>query len=346
MRIRLIGFSRRGCELANKVSDLLTEHECKVYSKTSADAVNTIKVEGPTGKWTEEAFNDSDAIIYVGATGIAVRYIAPFIKNKTEDPAVISMDEKGSFVIPLLAGHIGGANELAETIAERIGATPVITTATDIGNKFSVDTFATKRNMHIENMKVAKDVSSAIVDDKRVGLVTDLKIEGAIPKELDLNGNEELGIFISSSNEKGPFKKNLKLTPRCHVLGIGCRKGTPKEKIELLVEQVLEGENTSIKSVRMVASLDLKSNEKGLLEFCEDLKVRPMFFSSNELNSIPDIGFTSSQMVRSVTGVDNVCERSAIAASEKGILIVRKTAMDGVTVAVVKEETILNFSEE
>ncbi len=349
MKISLIGFSRRGCDLAKevaKVAEILNGHECKVYSKTSAEVTGTIKVEGPTSKWTEEAFKDSDAIVYVGATGIAVRYIAPYIRNKTVDPAIICMDERGQFVISLLAGHIGGANGLAKEIAEGIGATPVITTATDVNGKFSVDTYATKKNMHIGSMSIAKDISSILVDDKRVGLSTDLQINGDIPPELDLNGDEDVGIFISYSNKKGPFKSNLKLTPRCHVLGIGCRRGTPMERIEQLVNDVLSENDISMKSIRAIASIDLKSDEEGLLEFSRSIGIEPVFFTSDELNALPDMGFTPSQMVRSVTGVDNVCERSAVAASNKGDIVIKKTAKDGVTVAVVREPMIIDLSEE
>ena len=114
MKIRVIAFSRRGCELGKRVCGVLDGHECRLYSKTSADVVGTEKVEGPISNWTGESFATADAIVYIGAAGIAVRYISPFVKHKTVDPAVISMDERGLFVISLLSGHIGGANDLAE----------------------------------------------------------------------------------------------------------------------------------------------------------------------------------------------------------------------------------------
>ncbi|MDR1690225.1 MAG: cobalt-precorrin 5A hydrolase [Candidatus Methanoplasma sp.] len=346
MRIRIVAFSRRGCELAQNVRETLKDHECKIYSKTSAESTGTERIEGPTSKWTEESFKVSDALVYIGAAGIAVRYIAPFLRNKTVDPAVISMDERGQFVIPLLSGHIGGANDLAKEIAEGTGAMPIITTATDIHNRFSVDSYAVKNNLHIGSMSVAKDVSSLIVDDKRVGLVSEVPISEEMPPELDLNGNEEVGIFISYGRSDGPFKRTLKLTPRCHVLGIGCRRGTPLEDIESLAEEVLEKDNISVKSVRAVASIDIKSDEEGLLRFSEKIGAEPVFFSSVELASLPDMNFTPSEMVKKVTGVDNVCERAAFAASKDGEIIVRKVFRNGVTLAVVREPVRLDLMRE
>jgi len=346
MKIRVISFSVTGCELGKRIGALLDAHECRLFSKTSHDTPGTEKVTVSASEWTNESFSAADAIIFIGAAGIAVRYIAPFVKDKTTDPAVISIDERGQFVIPLLSGHIGGANDLAKEIAVKINAVPVITTATDIHGKFSVDSFAEKHGLHIGSLQLAKDVSSAIVHGSRVGLVSDVPVIGDIPHELDLNGKEDLGIFISYGRSAGPFARTLLLTPKCHVLGIGCRKGIPAGNIEALVNTVLEEEDISIKSVRAVASIDLKRNERGLLEFLKRIGVEPEFFSSDELSSLPDMDFTPSERVLSVTGVDNVCERSAYSASRNGEIIVRKTAKNGVTLAVVREPFTLDFTEE
>jgi cobalt-precorrin 5A hydrolase len=340
MKIRIIAFSKAGCGLAQRIREIMEGYDCRIYSKTAADVTETEKV-GSVSDWTERSFAPSDAIIFLGAAGIAVWYIAPCVKNKSDDPAVICIDDMGSFVIPLLSGHIGGANDLAKKIADGLNAVPVITTATDIRGKFSVDSYAVKNNLHIGSMSAAKEISSLIVDEKRVGLVSDFPITGTIPQELSLNGKEDAGIFITYRRGKGPFSRTLKLSPRCHILGIGCRKGTPAENIEDFVKNVLEKEDISIKSIRTVASIDLKSNEKGLLEFAEKIKAEPVFFTSEILASLPDIGFTPSERVKAVTGVDNVCERAAFAASRNGEVIVRKTSGKGMTVAVVREEVSL-----
>jgi cobalt-precorrin 5A hydrolase len=197
--------------------------------------------------------------------------------------------------------------------------------------------------MHIGNMHVAKEISSRIVNDKKVGLAADIPVSGEIPPELDLYKNRDLGIFITYSRSRGPFKKTLRLTPRCHILGIGCRTDIPVEIIERFANEVLEEENISAESVRAVASIDLKSNEAGILEFAEKIKAETVFFSSKELASLPDMGFTPSEMVKAVTGVDNVCERAAFAASKDGKIVVRKVSKNGVTLAVVREPAYLDL---
>ncbi|MDY0224736.1 MAG: cobalamin biosynthesis protein, partial [Candidatus Methanomethylophilaceae archaeon] len=146
-------------------------------------------------------------------------------------------------------------------------------------------------------------------------------------------------------NEVGPFDSTLILRPRCYTLGIGCKKGTPIEKIELLVDCVLDEANISIKNVKKVASIDIKKEEKGLLDFCEKYVIPCVFFTAKELNILENEDFSSSQFVQSVTNVDCVCERAAVAASNDGKLIVKKTVLDGVTVAVVKETFRVNFTE-
>jgi len=345
MKIRIIAFSKRGCDLANDVRKALTEHDCEIYSKTAADTTETRKVEGPSTDWTRESFEVSDAIVFIGAVGIAVRYIAPFVKSKVTDPAVVCMDDRGQFVISLLSGHIGGANALTKRIADGIGAIPVITTATDIHGKFSVDSYAVKNGLHIGNFSAAADILSRIVNDEKVGLASEIPLPENIPPELDLVGDRDAGIFISYGRSEGPFRKTLKLTPRCHILGIGCRRGTTAEKIRTFVNEVLEGADISIDSVRAVASIDMKIDEMGLLEFSKEITADPVFFPSDALASLPDIGFTSSERVKAVTGVDNVCERAAIAASKNGELVIKKTSKDGVTLALVREPVRLGPME-
>jgi len=346
MKIRMIAFSRSGCEVGNKICTALKGYDCRLFSKTSADVTGVEIVTGSSWDWTKEHFATADAIIFIGAAGIAVRHIAPFIKDKVIDPAVISIDDRGWFVISLLSGHIGGANDLTKKIAEKIDAVPVITTATDIHDKFSVDSYAEKHDMHIGSMLLAKDVSSVIIDGRRVGLLSDLPITGIIPPELDLFGKEGLGIYVSYSGSKDPFARTLRLTPRCHILGIGCRRGTPTENIEVLVKEVLDKENISIKSVKAIASIDIKKDEEGLLVFSKKIGVESIFFSSEELASLPELGFTPSEAVRRITGVDNICERAAYAASQDGEIIVKRVSKDGVTLAVVREPFFLDFSEE
>ncbi len=343
--ICIAAFSARGCSVAMEISRALGDKDVRVFSKTSGrSACENIDV--PISEWAGSVFEKSEAIIFVGAVGIAVRAIAPHIKDKTSDPAVVCVDELGRYSIPILSGHIGGANHLAGQIASAIGAEPVITTATDINGKFSVDSFAASRDMSIGSMALAKDVSAAILDGRFVGLKSDYPVCGRVPACLDTSKTGDLGVHITSGFGKGPYLRTLRLIPKNHILGIGCRRGTDKEDIKKVALTVLDSAGISIEGVKAVASIDLKENEPGLVEFAAEMGVPAVFYSSSELNTLPDIGYSKSDFVKNTTGVDCVCERSAMAASVLGELIVRKTGGGGVTVAVVREPFLVDFGDE
>lgn len=347
MKIKLIGFSSAGCSLVNKISEGLSSkgNECEAYGKcTFVSECSVIPVTQTLHAWTEVAFQDSDAIIFVGAVGIAVRAVAPFVKTKVADPAIVVLDERGSYSIPLLSGHIGGANTLAKIIAEMIGAEAVITTATDINGKFSVDSFAEERGMYISSMACAKDISAYILEKGNVGFKSDFPVYGQLMNGLVSADDGDIGIHITSNDAKGPFYKTLNLIPKTTIIGLGCRKDIPAENIEKLVIKVLKSNELSIHSVKSAASIDLKMNEPGILNFCKKYGLESEFFSKEELECVEG-DFSESPFVKSITGVGNVCERAALKASADGKLIQKKVAENGVTVALVSEPYIVHLDK-
>lgn len=333
MKAGIVCFTNRGYETAEKI---------KIALDQMGFSWEIRKKEKPLKQWTKEAFEKDDAIVFVSATGIAVRTIGPFLKSKTEDPAVLVVDDGGNFVISLVSGHIGGANELAEKIAKKIEATPVVTTSTDVNCKFSVDTWAKKQGLFIENIKAVKDISMALVNGEEVGIRGDmnLKIEVHQVKE----EKQPLGINISWYNKKF-FQKELKLVPQWLTLGIGCRRNTPVEKIDKFVSQILKENDICKKAIEKVASIDLKKDEKGILEFCRINGWPFETYSVEELKSAKG-EFSYSQFVEKVTGVDNVCQRAAVLGATIGDIpgktIVKKTSRDGVTVSIAVKEASLN----
>jgi cobalt-precorrin 5A hydrolase len=348
MKIAVIGFTRSGSRYAKKMEEaLLTEgHDCLAWGKGRdiSDWESKVQpVEGTLREWTEAQFHSQDALVFIGATGIAVRAIAPFVQSKATDPAVLCMDEQGNYLISLLSGHLGGANELAVKLAGICGAVPVITTATDINGKFSVDSFARKEHLYLDNLKLAKRISAEILENRKVGLYSDFEICSPIPLELSsqisMQGKRQLGISISLDENYEPFAETLHLIPEILVLGIGCKKGTSKEQIQAVVRTVMEQNQFSMHSIRCVASIDLKKEEEGLLAFCGELGVELWTFSAEELRQVScEDGFTESDFVAGITGVGNVCERSALRASGCTKLIQKKAAMQGVTVAIAMQE--------
>ncbi len=338
MNIALFAYSRRGCVTARSVMSLFREDEIRAHTMERFGEDGFDCIRRPAKPFYGELFSWADALIFVGSCGIAVREIAPHVRSKQTDPAVVCIDELGRFVIPVLSGHIGGANEMALKIAGCLGATPVITTATDINNRFSVDAWAAANNFVIDNIHRAKTVSAAILE-RDIPLLSDFEIMTDLPSGVINGESGDVGIYITYT-KKSPFERTLRLIPKILHVGIGCRRGTSASFIHEAVNRVFEENNLDSKAVGCVASVDLKSDEKGLWEYCEDNHLTPVFYSSAELEEICG-EFTSSEFVKSVTGVDNVCERAALAGADK--LIVKKTAINGVTVAVAAEKLEVYF---
>lgn len=345
MKISLISFTRNGANLGHLLSLFLNEQGNDAMAYTTGDYGKEIAMESinePLKDWTKRQFSEVSAVIFIGATGIAVRTISPFLKDKTTDPAVLVMDEKGKFVIPLLSGHLGGANELAYEIARLIDAIPVITTATDINDKFPVDLFAKKNNLYIARMDYAKEISAAILNEKQVGFDSEFPIVGTLPENLTKKMDCEYGICISLADEKEVYDKTLSLIPQIVTLGIGCRRGKSSDEIEEVVFEALRECNISIYSVWNVASIDLKKEETGLLEFCDKYKVKLVTYPAEKLEKVQGI-YSESDYVKAVTGVGNVCERAAVLGSGGGILIQKKYSKNGVTVGIAKQDWSVTF---
>lgn len=324
MNLSIISFSAKGDKLNSRLCDFFINKGDNVNSTLRTSRKLSL------GKWTETAFSNSDGIIFIGAVGIAVRAISPFLKGKDKDPAVVVCDELGQYAIPVLSGHIGGANKLADNISSFIGSRAVITTATDINNVFSVDTWAVEKGYKIYNKEEIKFVSSYLLENKKIGIVSDIDVE-PLPENVVAGNGFEVGIVISPFVKK-PFKHTLNLIPRCVYIGVGSKKNSDRNALVALFNKVICKYNIAKESIAGVATIDIKSNEISVLELCIYLGIEPKFYTSDELNTLEG-NFTASDFVKSVTGTDNVCERSALMATKGGNIIVKKQAENGVTIA-------------
>lgn len=354
MNIAIISFTQNGFLLSAKIAGVLEkEMGCcvKQYVKGNyLEKSGGILVDVSLATWTEKMFETQEGIIFIGASGIAVRGIAPWVQDKRYDPAVLVLDEKGEFCIPLLSGHLGGANELAMLLSKQLGARAVITTATDVNARFAVDVFAKENGLVISDMRMAKEVSAKLLHGENVGVYSELEVLGELPEGLlncakMLNKAEvvpDLGIHIGVHKDRSPFQRTLYLIPDQIVLGIGCRKGTDKDTIAALIIEVLSEKKLFVEGIQCVCSIDLKKDELGILQYCKEYKLDFVTYSSEELSQIPG-EYTASAFVNSVTGVDNVCERSASLGSGFGNLIVKKRVKNGVTVALAIADRSVHF---
>ncbi len=343
MNISVVSLTEKGRILSAEICSFLkNNHTLKRYcfvkhTDESAEIFDNIY------QLTDKIFTKSDAIIFICACGIAVRAVCPHIVSKISDPAVVVTDDCGKFVIPVLSGHIGGANRLAEIIADKIKAVPVVTTATDTGKKFSPDSFASANGLIISDMKNAKEIASAVLDGEKIGLASDYECRN-IPDGISLENTCRTGICISKNSEIKPFSVTLNLVPKNLILGIGCKRGVSCETIERRVSESLMSAEIPAERICGVATIDVKSDEKGLNEYCQKNNFFLKFFTADELMNLKG-SFTSSEFVRKTTGTDNVCERSAVICSG-GRLVMRKNAGDGVTVAVAEEPVIIDFERK
>ena len=338
--IAFLALTDRGEALAEKLAGVL--------GGETARAGRDLNLE----RWTEAAFREKTALVYVGAVGIAVRAIAPFVKHKAEDPAVLAVDETGRYVIPLLSGHLGGANALARELAAVIGGEAVITTATDLHGVFAVDLWAKKQNMAVRQPERIKTVSAKLLAGQTVLLDCRWTIRGALPENVRVlqdGEKREEGIPDTKSTDidvlvdfRDAVCTGLQLVPRILHLGVGCRKGTGEEALETELEHFCRERNILPEAIRSAASIDLKHGEEGLLRFCREHDWPIRFYTAEEL-SRAEGSFSGSEFVRSVAGVDNVCERAAVLRSG-GKLTETKYAQNGVTFALAEEQAYFDWS--
>lgn len=339
-KIIIISFSNKGALLSKQLESVLPEFTIDNYCYYKyASNFELLSFESAK-KLVKENFNNYDYLIFIGALGIAVREIAPYIKSKTIDPGVVVMDERGHFVISVLSGHIGLANELTRLIAKRTGAEEVITTATDINKRFSLDEWATKKEMHISSMKLAKDLAAEILNHD-IAFSSIFEVKNELPSGLMYSKHANMGLSISYLIDE-PYPFTLYLIPKVLSVGIGCKRGISMENIKEVLLEVFDKYHLQVKGIKQIASIDLKKDENGIIEVAKSLNVPFITFSKEVLNNLQG-EFSASEFVKQTTGVDSVCERSAVCACNFGKLLVKKYAKNGVTIAVGIEDYILEF---
>jgi cobalt-precorrin 5A hydrolase len=299
----------------------------------------------------KQKFRNYAGHIFIMSTGIVVRLIAPLIQHKTQDPAVVVVDDAGRHAISLLSGHLGGGNDLTLTVASVIGADPVITTATDVNGVPAVDVLAKQKNLFIENPEAVKFVNMALLRSRPVYIHDPFNVmkdclpnSDALPdaylkrclKESghDLANEMDARVVIDDVKRDTP-PGVLILRPATLVAGIGCNRNTETREIKALLEEVLAANSLAGSSLKCIASIDVKSDEAGLIKLAETLDLPLVFFTREQLNQVEQI-VTPSKIVEKHVGVKSVCEAAAILAAQNGTLIVPKHTTRNATVAIAR----------
>jgi cobalt-precorrin 5A hydrolase len=319
MKLACIVFTEDGMKIAERIK-LSHCYEVDIFDKHSYK------------KHLQELFSKYKGIVFIGSTGIAVRLCAPFLINKTIDPAVVVIDDLCRFSISLVSGHLGGANQLAQKLSELLQCQPVITTASDGRNIEAVDMFALNNGLYIENIEAAKKITAFMIEGRPIKLESEVDLELKYHNLSDCNYDGV--IFVSSKQEISSSKPYCVLNPKNINIGIGCRRGKSKDEIINAIKSVFSDNNLSLRSIAKIATVDVKSDEAGIIEACKELECTMVIFNRDEIRKIED-QFAASGFVKSTIGVSSVCEPCATLAG--GEMIVSKTVMNGITIAISKE---------
>jgi cobalt-precorrin 5A hydrolase len=355
--IAIIALTRKGLETATKISAALEKLEIKnnLYSPEQCVQCGAMPLDMRLGEFVKDIFDKVDAIIGVMAAGIVVRAVAPCLESKLTDPAVVCVDVSGRFAISLVSGHYGGANELTRIVAREIGAVPVVTTASEVMGKISVDEVARLLHCNIRNPDSLVAVNSALVNGKRLVLVLvgDVKIPNLVlGYEIKHSDNVKEAVEVLKSFDAGAIitrgkvpsgklpKPATILTPKKIAVGVGARKNSTENEIVKAVTCALARADVPLERVDRLATVDIKKDSPAMIGAARKLGLPLDFVTVEALRSVKHEGLSpDSKMVEEKIGVGGVCERAAlIAAGKNAKLILKKMKMNGVTAAVAEGE--------
>ena len=345
MNLAVVAITEGGAELARRIGREAESAEVWLPQRLrAADGYRYFSESLTT--LLPRLFAEVDGLVCIMATGIVVRTLAPHLKGKAADPAVVVLDEAGRFAISLLSGHLGGANELAGELAELLGGTAVITTATDVNGLPAWDDVARRLGYGVEPLARVKTLNSLLLRGERIALVD--RDGGVAAAFAALPQIERFGTFAAAlqaqaagtvfvSNRNLPQLDRtpglLVLRPRNLAVGLGCNRGTSAEEIEAAVREVLSEAFLAFASLAVVATITAKSDEAGLLAFAERHRLRVDFHPPAALNAVAVPSPPSAHALAAV-GASGVCEPAALLSAGATGLLVRKKKLGNVTVAV------------
>lgn len=333
MKIGVFSFTEKGGDLGDKIKTLVTYDIVHYRNKD---------IEGGIKSLVDKSMEIFDALVFISATGIAVRLVAPYLKHKSQDPAVISIDDLGRFTISLLSGHIGGGNELTLELAKHIESIPVISTASDIRGFEALDLFAKKHNYHMEDKKDLTKIMAMMVNDKGIGFYSEDKVIIDYPhlkiiRDLNNIENKDIQalIIISSSNIQTALEiPHIVLRPKNINIGIGCKKDISGERIIEAMDQSLDLLSLSNKSIKAMGTVEIKKNEQGIIDAAKHFSCPLEIYSIEDIREVED-KFEGSKFVKDTIGVASVSEPCAYLLG--GQILLGKSKHNGITVSISKE---------
>jgi len=350
-KVAVLAITKNGVEMGLSLKKSFPDWQIFTPSKFS-DGNDMIKwYDESTSTKIVDLFKSNNALICLFSLGAVIRLIAPHIKDKKTDPAVIVIDDKAQFVISVLSGHLGGANELSNEIAEKIGSTPVITTAADVNKTIAVDLIGREFGWKIDDDSSVTKVSAYMVNKEKIGVFQNAGEKNWWKKELpenvsmyndfdDLSNSNSKGFLIISDRVKDAAilhrQDHVIYRPQTLVVGVGLHWDTPKETIKNGLESCLQKFKLSSKSIARFVSIKKEKDVVGLIELGKEMNIPIEYIDREELATINTPN--PSKTVQSFEGTPSVSEAAAIKSSE-GILVVEKQKFPpNLTIAIARIE--------
>ncbi|MDO3377532.1 cobalt-precorrin 5A hydrolase [Geoalkalibacter halelectricus] len=342
--ISIVAITPGGAELARRLHRELPHSAVFVPARLAQGGDQAF--HQPLAQVLPELFAQARGLVCIMASGIVVRVLAPHLRGKGQDPAVVVMDEAGRFAISLLSGHLGGANDLARQAAAAVGAQAVITTATDVNGLMAWDDVARREQLAIEPLRNIRRLNSLLLERQNIALVdrrhrvnhyflpqSNVSLVANFAEAMQSRFAGRVFVTHRLLGEMQEREDLLLLRPRDLVVGIGCNRGTSAEEIEEVMRTEFAAAFLAPSSIAVVASIEDKGDEEGLIRFAENLGVPLRLFSADELNRW-DAPSGPSPHARDAVGAHGVCEPAALAAGNARTLLIKKKKRGNVTLAV------------
>ena len=346
-KVSVLAITKNGINIGIKLKELFPNWEIFAPVKLSNENNSIIWYSEPTSDKIIELFKNSNALICLFSLGAVIRLIAPHLKDKKTDPAVIVIDDKTNFVISVLSGHIGGANELTQEISEKLNALPVITTAADVNKTIAVDLVGREFGWRIDDDTTVTKISAHMVNAEPIGVfqqTNDQKWYKQLPKNVTIydsleelkKSNSKAHLIISDEiidNELS--QESVIYRPQSLVIGIGLHWDTTKDTIKEGIEHCLKKFNLSSKSIAKLVSIKKPENVQGLIDLGKEMQVPVEYVDREELAEI--ITPNPSTTVKAFEGTASVSEAAAIKVSKGELVVEKQKFPPNLTVAIARK---------
>jgi len=347
-KISILAITKNGIKIGSSLKKLSNSWKIYAPSKFSDNDPQIEWYSEPTSNKIAELFKTSDALVCIFSLGAVVRLISPYIKDKKIDPAVLVIDDKARFVISVLSGHIGGANELTEDIAEKLGGTAVITTAADVNKTIAVDLLGKEFGWKIEDDSTVTKISAFMVNEEEIGVYQDAGNKNWWNKKLPINviiysSMEELknsqakGLLIMTDtviDNKEILRNSVVYRPPTLVVGVGLHGDTTKETIKEGLSFCLEKYKLSTKSIAKLVSIKKQQDVQGLIDLGKEMNIPIEYFQKEELATIEIPN--PSETVQTFEGTPSVSEAAAIKSSGGKLVVEKQKFPPNLTIAIAR----------